>query len=313
MNIKLYSNIGNVTFDNSTYSSNYNVPFSIQRIEYKKGYKGKKNSGRYTKLLYTRNGPYESKAGNVCCYPKSGDLLVVHQYTNYEIKTPDCTQIELIECKFLPNFLNKHMKELECKHLNLDIKYLNPFFSQCNSAFTKCLSDSASIEVERSLLEMLTLFEEKGNYYELSIKYEIMIKERLLELILLIIKSIDVFQYSDEQKFSKRNIELVKSVIKYLDDNYRSKIRVEDLSRKAMLSRAYFSRIFKALTGITCINYINGLRVKKAIELLKNSEMNITEVCYQSGFEDTAYFCKLFKKTVGISPKEYRNFSKLYQ
>jgi len=95
--------------------------------------------------------------------------------------------------------------------------------------------------------------------------------------------------------------------IHYLDEHYTDKIRLEDVARLAGLSRTPFSVLFKKLTGKTLVEYLIHLRVNCAADLLRNQrELNITDVCFQSGFSDMRHFERCFKKSFGTNPRHYR-------
>jgi AraC-like DNA-binding protein len=80
---------------------------------------------------------------------------------------------------------------------------------------------------------------------------------------------------------------------------------VEDLSRELLLSRVGLYKKMIALTGKTPIEFIRDIRMKRAIQLLEGSEMNIAEVAYEVGFNDPKYFARAFKKEYGVLPSQY--------
>ncbi|MDC7249424.1 MAG: helix-turn-helix transcriptional regulator, partial [Sphaerochaetaceae bacterium] len=73
------------------------------------------------------------------------------------------------------------------------------------------------------------------------------------------------------------------------------------------ISSSYFSKLFKKVTGDNFANYINKIRVKKAQELLVNTDNPITVIAMDLGFGDNSYFNKVFKKIEGVAPSLYRN------
>ena len=75
-----------------------------------------------------------------------------------------------------------------------------------------------------------------------------------------------------------------------------------------MMSPTYFSYVFKQITGRTFTEYLNYLRIMKAKELLTNSNKTVSGISYEVGFNDPAYFDRVFKKEVGMSPGKYRKF-----
>jgi two-component system response regulator YesN len=64
------------------------------------------------------------------------------------------------------------------------------------------------------------------------------------------------------------------------------------------------------MTGKTFIDYINSLKINKAIYLMHDQSMSITDVCFSVGYNNAPYFNKVFKKETGLSPRQYRNMSK---
>lgn len=95
-------------------------------------------------------------------------------------------------------------------------------------------------------------------------------------------------------------------VIEFIRLNLKENINMKDLSEKASMSSASFYRLFKRELGMSPIEFITGEKIRCAKQLLKNPVIQINEVCYLSGFEDSNYFIRLFKKHEGITPKQYQ-------
>ena len=72
------------------------------------------------------------------------------------------------------------------------------------------------------------------------------------------------------------------------------------------ISNSGLSDKMKALTGQSINELIQNVRIKKATELLINSDMNVSEIAYETGFNDPYYFSRLFKKYHNMSPSDYR-------
>lgn len=93
---------------------------------------------------------------------------------------------------------------------------------------------------------------------------------------------------------------------KYISENYQTNITMASMAEIVNLSPVYFSILFKREAGTNFLDYLNQYRLEESKNLLKQVKYNINEVASQSGFQDSKYFSKLFKKTFGITPSEYR-------
>ena len=100
-------------------------------------------------------------------------------------------------------------------------------------------------------------------------------------------------------------IERMKSAMLMIEENYASKITLEDLAGSCGLSPNYFSKYFKEVVGQTPFEYITHFRIETACEMLLAESRSITDVCYSCGFNDLSYFIHVFKKYKGMSPKAY--------
>ena len=93
---------------------------------------------------------------------------------------------------------------------------------------------------------------------------------------------------------------------KYIDLHYQEDISLDDLSGKYDISPFYFSKVFKTQTGVTFTDYLTGVRVNKARELLEGTNKSMKEICSEVGYSDPNYFSRIFKKNTGVTPTEYK-------
>lgn len=94
-----------------------------------------------------------------------------------------------------------------------------------------------------------------------------------------------------------------------LDQSYDAPMTIEDLSREVALSPFYLIRAFRRVYKQTPHQYLVGRRIARAKELLRNTDLSITEICAAVGFESLGSFSTLFRKVAGISPSAYRTSS----
>lgn len=98
----------------------------------------------------------------------------------------------------------------------------------------------------------------------------------------------------------------VQPVREYIDAHYVDELSLGSLSARFHLDESYLSRRFKQLAGVNLTLYIARKRVEQAKALLADNEASITEVAQTVGYDDYAYFSRVFKKLEGVSPRAYR-------
>lgn len=99
------------------------------------------------------------------------------------------------------------------------------------------------------------------------------------------------------------------NIISYINEHFAENISVDTLAGLAGLSQYHFIRTFKKETGFTPHKYILNSRISAAKYLLKNTNLCVKDICFQTGFSCESVFCSAFKKEQGLSPTEYRFIS----
>ena len=99
---------------------------------------------------------------------------------------------------------------------------------------------------------------------------------------------------------------VINKIVEYLDENYAKPFSLETIAQNVYLSPNYVSTLFKRETGKRLSDYVVEVRVEKAKELLKNTNLRAYEIAGKVGYLDSRYFGDLFKKITGLSLTEYR-------
>jgi len=94
--------------------------------------------------------------------------------------------------------------------------------------------------------------------------------------------------------------------VQYIREHLHEDISIEDLCRKACLSRPHFFRCFKNELGLTPTEFINRSRIERAKHLLRKPHCSITDACYAVGFNSLSYFNRVFRKLTGLAPQQYQ-------
>lgn len=95
-------------------------------------------------------------------------------------------------------------------------------------------------------------------------------------------------------------------VMNYIREYYKGKIELSKLANQAKMTKNSFCRYFKYKTGKTPIQFVSEIRVAHACRLLKNTNLSLKEICYDSGFNNFVSFYKIFKEQLHVTPTQYR-------
>lgn len=137
--------------------------------------------------------------------------------------------------------------------------------------------------------------------------FELAIKAAMYDLIVILLRGcVEKNLSADEYHTQTLNLKRVQVALDYIETHYTESIGLTDLAAMVNTSIPHFCRIFKNITGKSSREYINQLRVNRAVGLLMKTDLNVTEIALEAGFNDINYFSRLFKKYKKIAPSQVR-------
>jgi AraC-like DNA-binding protein len=140
-------------------------------------------------------------------------------------------------------------------------------------------------------------------YYLCEIGYELAVKAYIYHILVLLLRYYVKQTISETEKNWQRNtLHRLRPVLEFVEGHYQEKLFLGQLAGMVNMSVPYFCRLFKSLTGKPPGEYINHLRLNKAVALLRDSDLNVTEIAMSVGFNDSNYFSRFFKKYKHLSP-----------
>ena len=113
-------------------------------------------------------------------------------------------------------------------------------------------------------------------------------------------------QLSYQPQLTVRSSERIQLVCQYLLQNYKQPIALNEVAKVANMTEKAFCRFFKNSTLKTLVQFVTELRISHACKLLLEGNLSITEICFESGFNNLSNFNRIFKRNTGQTPKEYR-------
>lgn len=107
-----------------------------------------------------------------------------------------------------------------------------------------------------------------------------------------------------------RDTERIRQIMEYIQKHYAEKITLEDLANQIHLCKSESCRLFKRYMNESMFDYLLGYRIERSLELLRQSELDVTQIAGQVGFSNPGYYSRIFKRKMGCTPLEYRKSRK---
>jgi len=109
---------------------------------------------------------------------------------------------------------------------------------------------------------------------------------------------------------NNRHMERMNAIYRYVEDNFAGDLRLDQAAAAVNLSVPAFYRYFRKLTNKTFTQLVNEVRIAHAVQILRESHLPISEICFACGFTNLSYFNKSFHTITGLSPRAYRDAGK---
>ena len=218
-----------------------------------------------------------------------GSVILVHPaaVTTFEILSEE---LEIDNVLFDLSFLGNELESLRDNFRFFDI--FSDSFKQ-KSSFAFYLQDT-NPKITSLIGEM------KREYKARRTNYHIFLKAQLLELLILM-------QRGSEKMAHKSSQEQVADYVTYfLEKNYKHALSIDLLAEKVHLTPNHLCSLYKKVTGKNIITVLNEIRLKQALALLTQSDLKISAIALECGFNDLSYFYRAFKKKYSFNPGEYR-------
>lgn len=237
-------------------------------------------------LVYVNEGKIECLVNDKIVTLSAGDTILINSYIIHKLSAKefyDVTYIQIDLTKLIDSSGSNKKSYID--------EYINhrntmPYILSNGGELTELFK---SIEKEAA---------ERENSFELYIKayfYQLaafMSRHSLL---------------SDGNGASQTTFEKIMPVISYIEDNYVSPLTLDLLASLIPCDKFTLCKLFKNATGGTVVDYITFVRIRKAYELLFDSDKSILEISLECGFASVQYFNRIFKQYAGCTPSTYRN------
>lgn len=134
----------------------------------------------------------------------------------------------------------------------------------------------------------------------------LLLRELLIVLCRAVERPGDVDEAPAVPHISLRQAQVARSAARYLTDNLARPLSVRDVARYHSLCTAHFSTVFRRYHGVSPQRFLHLSRISRAKALIREGELTVKEIAAICGYVDAAHFCRRFKETTGVTPKQYR-------
>lgn len=226
-------------------------------------------------ILYFLEGEGTVHCGTTSCRVKKNDIFIINSHMSHFISSSDVVKYY-------------------CLIIDNEFCAANNIYTE-NTIFKNMIEDMHA----KSLFEKII-----KEYTEDSAYRNAGIKSAVLNLMVYLARNYTE-SVAEFEKNGTNVSENIKIAIGFIKSHSNEKLSLDEIAAQAGLSKFYFLREFKNITGYTPITYINKIRCENAKKMLLSGNYNIKEISEKTGFESFSYFSKKFKETEGCSPSEF--------
>lgn len=215
-----------------------------------------------------------------------GDTMIILSNVNHVFEAGS-GGTTLMQLEFLPEIFSGFDLNLPGCIDGIGLGSISPFSEE-----NKLIKIVNNIGIMRVVQRIVNELEGRNSYYQYLV---VMYYAELLVLI---------YRYMSENYLPICQNDALKRAISFIRFNYHKDISINDVAIQADISERYLRSLFSQYLNISPLDYLNQIRINKSIELLRNTELSVKEICFQCGFQSPQYFSRIFKQQTGISPRE---------
>ena len=225
---------------------------------------------------------------------KFGDILVMMPWVLHSFRTVEKEHYFIASTYLISlNMINNSSVDI-CSS-----KYFSPMLNGSCSDCCLITTENGHYEELRKIVEdMFDTYSDARRFFELQLKS--LINNLIFKL--LDYGLLEIYDRPSEDS----DVKTVRKVVDYISENYRENITLAKLANLVSMSETGLSRLFRSVTGMSCIDYVIEFRLSRAMSMLRFSDRPVIEIAYDVGFNNISYFNRTFKKHFNQTPSQCR-------
>jgi len=223
-----------------------------------------------------------------------GDIFVLNGKAAHGFQ--DCRGLQLCNIMYDPELIFKSCHDASTLSGFHALFVLEPYYREESRFKNRLKLNSTDLRKARENISDI--------YDEFKSKkpgFETMIIGLFLQLVINLSR-----KYSFPKSQKTKPLHRLADVMVFMEKNSEENIKLEQLAKKAHLSTNQFLRVFRKIYQTSPLDYLIQLRIQKSCEMMKNFKLSLTQIAYKTGFSDSNYFSRQFKKVMGQTPRSYR-------
>lgn len=274
----------------------FNMPLCVSRIanihyfEFTNLYHTKNDSHNFCELLYVDRGSIIVHSENYCGVLNDNQMIVHRPNENHSLECGNSVSPNVIIIGF----------ECMCDELEPFSKNPLTLSAEQKKMLSEIMKEGMSVYAPPYDLPNTLEMKKREDY---PFGADQLIKLRLEMLLISLVRDCKKSQQNTE--ISADELTEIENIHQYICEHYTEKILLDNICFIFGTNKTSLCSAFKKRYNSTVLNYVNSLRIKDSKALLRQNELSVTQISEKLGFNSIHYFCRVFKKTTGQSPKEY--------
>lgn len=263
-----------------------------------KGNHAKMHGHSFLEFTYIEQGEFEHSFENKKQTLRQGDYFIVDYGTQHAYRAVDESPVSVINLLFYPSFVDRTLKKNDSFEKVVNSYLVRFNYTSLNSSPSGVVFSDNEKSVYKIVREILNEYRNKQSGY---LEY---IRTLCAQMLIIIMRSIE------KSGAKNTNSKVISSITDYTNQHYNQKLKLCDFAKKYSYSLSHLSKKFFDETGLNFSEYLQKLRIEKSCSLLETTDLSVLQIANEVGYNDIKFFNKIFKKQLGITPRQFRALSK---
>jgi AraC-like DNA-binding protein len=252
----------------------------------------------FLEFTFIARGTMEHEINGKSSVLTAGDYFIVDYGTKHAYHSVSGEPLEVVNLLFYPEFV-EHTLAGSRSFEDVVNSYLLRFsYKTLRSSPTGETFRDDSGRIRQIVEELMEEYRKKNHGY---IEY---IRCLFVQMLIITMRKVG------KQQQGNAKSDVVRGIAEYVKTNYARKIYLADMARQYNYSVSFLSRKFTSEMGVGFSEYLQRIRIEQSCRLLENSDLHIHEVAMQVGYDNVKFFNQIFKQTLRISPRQFRQMRK---